>query len=287
MKTLLAILCCIVCVLSSKHIAAQNTDGTLSIDTLPKETFVIIADIYEKDPHYKKRKDFIGDTIYLLSEAIIDAKNWYAGSFNLDGEYEDYFYFKFFPVPGQVYEVAPPIATPLKSDFIQGPATFDSIAIGKFMNELYSAYRDSFEVVTGDYVSFIYGYKTTLNFPGSVDCSLSAIDPSLGFYADFGNYANEQEGYAAYTALLAALGSVKIYPDIYSDAYYFTAMGSPKPFKSGEASYFNVGFLMKDIGAIINVPGDDSVILDVQLMSNYYNGYYLQFAFYNKILAGF
>ena len=267
--------------------AAQTTATTLRIDTLPKGTFVIIADVNEKDPHFKKKKNFIGDTIYLLSEAIIDTKGWYAGTFNLDGAYEDYFYFSFLPVAGQQYEPQKQVAAPISEEFRQGPLSYDASAVNKFINELYQAYRDSFKLVTGTYMSFSEGYTTTLQFPGAVENNLSAIDPSLGYYAYLGDYANEQDGYAAYTALLEAIRQVKVYPDIYSDAYYFPSMGAAKAFASGETLYSNVGFLMQDIGAVINVQGDESVIIEVTLMTNFKDGYFLTFDFYNKILAGF
>lgn len=272
---------------SGFQLKAQIPSTTLHIDTLPKGTFVIIADVYDKDPHFKKKKNIIGDTIYLLSEAIIDAKGWYAGSFELDGTYEDYFYFSFLPVAGQQYEPQKKVATPVSDDFRQGPFAFDAAAVDKFLNELYQAYRDSFKLVTGGYVNFSKGYTTTLQFPGAVENNLSAIDPSLGYYAYLGDYANEQDGYAAYTALLEALRQVKVYPDIYSDAYFFTSMGAAKAFTSGETLYSNVGFLMQDIGAIINVQGDESVIIEVTLMTNFKDGYFLTFDLYNKILAGF
>jgi hypothetical protein len=267
--------------------SAQTTSTTLRIDTLPKGTFVIIADVYDKDPHFKKKKNFVGDTIYLLSEAIIDAKGWYAGSIDLDGVYEDYFYFSFLPVAGQQYEPQQQVTTPISDEFRQGPLAFDAAAINKFLNELYQAYRDSFTLVTGSYVNFSKGYTTSLQFPGAMENSLSAIDPSLGYYAYIGDYTNEQDGYAAYTALLEAIRQVKVYPDIYSDAYFFPSMGAAKAFESGENLYSNVGFLMQDIGAIINVPGDDSVIMEVTLTTNFKDGYFLTFEFYNKMLAGF
>ncbi len=288
MKMQFVLLSCFLFVLSGLRLNSQTTGTTLSIDTIPKDVFVIIADVYDKDPHFKKKKNFVGDTIYLLSEAVIDAKGWYAGSFNLEGAYEDYFYFSFLPVAGQQYEPQHQVVAQQADDvFTQGPLTFEAAAIDKFLNALYQAYRDSFSVVKGTYVNFMKGYNTTLQFPGAVRNNLSAIDPSLGYYAYIGDYANEQDGYAAYTALLEALGLAKVYPDVYSDAYYFTALGSPEAFVAGETIYSNVGFLMQDVGAIINVPGDESVIMEVTLMTNFNNGYYLTFDFYNKILAGF
>ncbi len=264
-------------------IFSQCPSGVLSLSELPAGSKVVITEVSESDSYYKKRKDYIGETVTLINNATLVEDCWYTANVNFNGQQVWFDYFRVAAVEGENYN---PVAVSIETKeevVIDPPLTFDLSSMQTFITELYFAYVDSFKSIVGEHVGILDGgYLTTLPFPGA---SRSRVGGFSGYYyykAGIGPYTDELTGYTAMKNLIETLVNVKVYPSEYSDVSAFLACTAMDPFEEGKKLYVSVGFLMVGTDALNRTFADKSLEMDLILNYTFDNTYMIEFEFYDK-----